>query len=185
MEQDQLILLLRNNERSAFIYLYDTFYPLLARYIQQHGGTKEDAEDFFQETIIVFMRNIKKDSFQLSSSLKTYLYAINKNLWLKNLRTGKPVASIEEHEEVLSEQDFQAVEEYRLKEQQQEGWLHELVNKVSQHCIILITRIFFKNNDSDVIIQELGYRNAHSFNNQKYKCLLQLRKEGKKMSASR
>ncbi|MDB5257411.1 MAG: polymerase sigma factor, partial [Chitinophagaceae bacterium] len=83
-----------------------------------------------------------------------------------------------------SEQDFQAIEEYRLKEQQQEGWVQELINKVSQHCIVLITRIFFKNNDSEVLIRELGYRNAHSFNNQKYKCLIQLRKEGKKMSPS-
>ncbi|MDB5257215.1 MAG: subfamily polymerase sigma-24 subunit, partial [Chitinophagaceae bacterium] len=86
MDQDQLILLLRNNERSAFIYVYDTFYPVLARYIHQHGGTREDAEDLFQETVIVLIRNIKRDSFQLSSSMKTYLYAINKNLWLKKVR---------------------------------------------------------------------------------------------------
>jgi len=180
-DQDQFIASLKKNERTAFILLYDLYYPVLARYILQHGGTKEDAEDHFQETVLVLIHNMKKETFYLSSSLKTYLYAINKNLWLKKTRDNKINTGLEKYEEVLSEEDFHLIEEHRLQEQQREGWLQELMGKVSQHCIILITRIFFKNGESNELVKELGYSNTHSFNNQKYKCLTQLRKEGKKV----
>ncbi|MDB5272945.1 MAG: polymerase sigma factor, sigma-70 family [Chitinophagaceae bacterium] len=179
--EDEFLASLRHNERTAFIELYDVYFPVLARYILQHGGTKEDAEDSFQETVLVLIRNLRKENFQLNGSLKTYVYAINKNIWLKKIRDRKINADIESYEEILSEEDVHVIEEYRLQEQQREGWVKELINKVSQHCIVLITRIFFKNNDSEELIKELGYRNNHSFNNQKYKCLTQLRREGKKV----
>ena len=58
--------------------------------IINNSGSQEDAKDVFQESIIVIYRKVKEQShFLLSSSFKTFMYSIARNIWLKNLRARK------------------------------------------------------------------------------------------------
>lgn len=55
-------------------------------YINNHGGNDEDAEDVFQESIIIFDRNIRNEKFEGKSSLKTYLLSVVKWSWVSYRR---------------------------------------------------------------------------------------------------
>ncbi len=178
-----LIAQLRDNERSAYITLYDDYYPELARYVLRNNGTRQDAEDTFQETLLVLVYKLKNKDFLLDAALKTYLFAINKNLWLKKLRNRSGTYNTEESSQVLYEEDFIYLEEKAAEEEKKTGWVNGLLENITGHCVILITRIFFKMQEPEELIRELGYKNAHTFHNQKYKCINQLRKAGKKLPA--
>ena len=80
---------LRTEDNSSFGLLYKFYFPSVASYIKQNLGSNEDAEDVFQEAITVLLQKVRQSDFVLTSSLKTYLYAIAKNLWLKRLRDSK------------------------------------------------------------------------------------------------
>jgi RNA polymerase sigma factor (sigma-70 family) len=80
---------LKAEDNSSFELLYKFYFPTVASYIKQNLGSNQDAEDIFQEAIIVLLQKVRKTDFVLTSSLKTYLYAIAKNLWLKRLRDNK------------------------------------------------------------------------------------------------
>lgn len=69
----------------AWEYVYKTYYPMVRELIQKNSGTDEDATDIFQDGLLVLHRNISNGSFREESSIKTYLYSICKNLWLKEL----------------------------------------------------------------------------------------------------
>jgi RNA polymerase sigma factor (sigma-70 family) len=172
---------LRKNERNAYITLYDQYFNDLARYILNNNGSREDAEDNFQETLLVLVHKIQKPDFTLESSLKTYLFAINRNLWFKKLRSQHKTISQDEIDQVVYEEDFLYLQEKVAREENRLGFLKNLLENITGHCVILITRIFFKMEEPEEMIRELGYKNAHTFQNQKYKCISQLRKAGKNL----
>lgn len=178
-EQDKLLVQqLITNERDAYLSIYRLYYPELARFILRNNGNRQDAEDMFQETLLILIQKIRNENFVLQSSLKTFLFAVNRNQWLKRLRVKRMLIPAE----VLQETDLtiDALEE-EIKPAA-ENWLQRLFENITGHCVILMTRIFLKQQEPDVLIRELGYKNVHSFQNQKYKCINQLRKAGKNLS---
>lgn len=173
---------LRSNEQAAYLKLYRDYYPDLARFILRNSGNRQDAEDMFQETLLVLIHKIRVENFQLQSELKTFLFAVNRNQWLKKLRSRHIQLTPEllEDSAIISETptDFEI-----HPEQQANSWIKRLFENITGHCVVLITQIFLKQQEPDALIKELGYKNAHSFQNQKYKCINQLRKAGKNLSA--
>lgn len=179
-EQDKLLVQqLITNEREAYLSVYRLYYPELARFILRNSGNTQDAEDMFQETLLVLMHKIRSENFVLQSSLKTFLFAVNRNQWLKRLRSKRMLIPAE----LLQEPDLAVDSIEEDVKPNTENWLERLFENITGHCVILMTRIFLKQHEPDVLIRELGYKNAHSFQNQKYKCINQLRKAGKNLSA--
>src|SRR4028118_1813950 len=91
----ELLIKLQKKEEPAFMLLYKFYYPSIKHYIQKNQGNNADAEDIFQESIIVLFEKIDSPDFILTSSLKTYLFAIARNLWLKRLRGAKLIHEVD------------------------------------------------------------------------------------------
>ena len=77
MTDQSIIEALKQGRTEALKHLYDNF-PMIKRYVIANQGKTEDAEDIFQETLMVFYKNVMKDAFELRSQIKTYLYGILK-----------------------------------------------------------------------------------------------------------
>ena len=54
-----------------------------------NSGKKEEVRDLFQDVVIVLFNQIKEPDFSLRHNLKSFIYAIAKNLWLMKLRKDK------------------------------------------------------------------------------------------------
>lgn len=67
-------------------YLYYKFYKQIGFMVITNSGTKMDAEDLFQEALIVIYQKFSKGSLELISSFYTYLYSICWHIWLQQLR---------------------------------------------------------------------------------------------------
>jgi len=77
-------------------YIFSEYYSSIRHFILQNKGNEEDAKDVFQEVMIVLYRKLKETNFELTSSLKTYLYAIARLIWLKELSKRKTYINIED-----------------------------------------------------------------------------------------
>src|SRR5882672_12578905 len=77
---------LKSRDNHAYEILYKFYYPSVKYFIIKNNGSIDDAKDIFQETICVLLEKVPKDDFSLTSSLKTYIFAISSNLWLRRLR---------------------------------------------------------------------------------------------------
>ena len=62
---------------------------MTAEFVKKNSGSENDAQDLFQEAMVVLFEKTQSTDFQLTSSLKTYLYAICRNKWLMVLRSRK------------------------------------------------------------------------------------------------
>lgn len=164
---------LRGENNNAFMHLYAEYFGMVNRFVTGNGGSAQDAEDVFQDTMLVILEKLRRDDFVLTASLKTYTMAIAKNIWLKRLRTSdREVEFTELHNDKFYEEINEAIEEeksYRDK-------LQNLLHKITEHCKGLIHDMFFNEKPIEKIRKEYGYTTIHNAQNQKHKCVEQLRK---------
>lgn len=76
----------------SFDQIYQTYFDPVYRYVLSLSGSTQTAEEITQETFFKAMRSLHQ--FQGRSSLKSWLCAIAKNLYLSEQRK-KPAASID------------------------------------------------------------------------------------------
>ena len=72
---------IKARDRNVLEYMIREYRPVIRLLIHQMGGNWDDAKDIFQDGMLELMRKAEDPSFQLTSSIKTLIYAICKNLW--------------------------------------------------------------------------------------------------------
>ena len=63
---------LRGENNTSFQVLYKTCFPSVEVHISRNYGSRQDAEDIFQEAIIISLQKIRQENIVLTSSLKSY-----------------------------------------------------------------------------------------------------------------
>lgn len=76
---------LKNRDSGVIRFVYKEYYPTIKFLITTNSGTETDAEDVFQDALVVLYRKIARENLILTSSFKTFLYSICRNLWLQRL----------------------------------------------------------------------------------------------------
>ena len=164
---------LKAEKSSSFDLLYKFYFPSVASYITQNQGSNEDAEDIFQEAIIVLLHKVRQSDFILTSSLKTYLYAVAKNLWLKKLRDNK--INFVDNDFSLkvygTETTTFEIEPEKTDEEKVENWLR----KITRNCQNILKALFFYEVPMDKLMVKMGWKNKHTASNQKHKCIQQVK----------
>ncbi|MGA0559983.1 RNA polymerase sigma factor [Larkinella sp. VNQ87] len=166
---------LRAGDAWAYEWVYQQYYPSVARFVQRNQGSEGDAEDIFQEAVILLHQKITSADFRLTATLKTFLFSIAKNLWLKKLRDEKLVVvsddqliALQESQEVVSAESTPA----EIQAERLSAWMA----RITGHCQQVIQSIYFSQEPIDHLMVTMGWKNRHTAVNQKYKCIQQLRR---------
>ncbi|PZW41392.1 RNA polymerase sigma factor (sigma-70 family) [Mesonia algae] len=170
---NNIIVDLKTENNFAFGKLYQDNFGKILNFVQNNSGNQTDAEDLFQEAMMVLVEKLRQNDFQLTASIDTYVYAICKNLWFKKLRDKNYELSVDE----LKSCDFltsinDSVEDEKTYLEKLKGYLL----KITDHCNRLIHDIFFKEKAIDQIQKDYGYSTRHNAQNQKHKCVEQIKK---------
>ena len=170
---NNILIDLKTENNFAFGKLYQDNFGKISNFVQNNSGNQADAEDLFQDAMMVLVEKLRQDNFQLTASIDTYVYAICKNLWFKKLR-GKNVAlSVDEM------QSYEFLTSINDSIENEKTYLEKLkgyVLKMTDHCNKLINDIFFKEKAIEQIQKDYGYSTRHNAQNQKHKCVEQIRK---------
>ncbi|WP_140939146.1 RNA polymerase sigma factor [Sphingobacterium lumbrici] len=163
-------------ESSAINTIYTQFFPSVARMIVNNNGSDEEAKDIFQEAVMVLYDRVTQQDFELKSKLKTFLYAVSRRLWLKQLnRKGSSTntSDISDYEDLLHvEEDIEKHVEIESKFTQMESALEQL----GEPCKTILNDFYIANLSMQEICEKFGYTNTDNVKTQKYKCLQRLKK---------
>ncbi|SJZ73441.1 RNA polymerase sigma factor, sigma-70 family [Chitinophaga eiseniae] len=166
----ELIVQLKAGDRHATAVIYQAYFPMVAAYVQQHNGHPADAEDVFQEVMLALVQKIQSPDFTLTASLKTYLYAIARNCWSKRMRDNRlllPGTAAIPEEAAMPDLFPEPPATTQVQ-----GWLA----RITDNCKRVLKALFFYQQPMALLAQKMGWKNKHTADNQKYKCLQQLRK---------
>src|ERR1700759_5106716 len=70
----------------AILFIYQQYSESTSSFIIHYGGSEQDADDVFQETVVSFIDIIKKGKYRMEASIKTFLVSVAKNIWFNELK---------------------------------------------------------------------------------------------------
>ncbi len=145
--------------------IYDAYFTGVSMYVEQRGGSREDAEDVFQDALVVVYRQLKSGRLHLTSSFHTYLFGVAKKIWLnKQQRRGNQFAFADINEVTLAAdatEIFEQTEQYRL---------YRAKFKLLGHKCQELLRYFLAGVSMREIARKMGYRSEGFVKKKKFKC---------------
>lgn len=173
-DEKQLLIGLANNDKKSVETIYQENFNTVQSLIINNNGSSDDAKDIFQEAIIVLFEKVRSGTFELNCQIKTFLYSVSRRLWLKRLqqqnRYSSPGDSMEQV--VPVEDDLEAHEQRNAEFEMMET----AINHLGEPCKSLLEAYYLQKQNMQVIAAGFGYTNADNAKNQKYKCLMRLKK---------
>ncbi len=92
LTDDEIIAGLRKRDNRVLQYIYKNSFNAVKQLVVHNAGSDSDAEDIFQETLIIIFKKLRDDNdFQLTANFTTYLYSIARLIWLKHLKQIKKI----------------------------------------------------------------------------------------------
>ena len=155
-------------------HLYRNNFESVANYIRSNSGRDEDAEDFFQEAIVVFINIVRKGNFRGDSSIKTFLYSIARNLWRNELKRQNRALMRETNYYEQSEKEEQDIQE-SIGENEIKNQLLQLLETLGDNCRTILLLFYYENLPMKEIFRQMGYETEQVARNMKYRCMNKLK----------
>jgi RNA polymerase sigma factor (sigma-70 family) len=123
--------------------------------------------------MVAFINLVRAGKFRGESSIKTFLYSLNKNIWLNELkRKGRAEAREIKYEKQHDQQDITA--DIAMEHSQTKSQLMETIESLGENCKKILLLFYFENRSMKEMLTHLPYENEQVVRNKKSKCLKKL-----------
>ena len=177
-ETDNEILALSHIDREgAWRMIYARCHSTAMRFMRSQFRAGVDFEDVFQEACIVLLNKMENPSFVLTCSMQTFLNAVCRNILLRQHRIRPNQTSIDPEFELDLAIELGIDEEEHSVRYSVFLDVIALMRTSANRCYEILHLVFFDNIGMEQIADRLGYTSAANVRNQKYRCLVNARRE--------
>lgn len=165
----------RLHDKQILQFLYKDVFHIIRWYIYKNRGSIDDANDLFQDALLVVYRKIMNQDMHLQCFMSTYIFAIVKRLWFKELRRKRKLSYGELRDLEIAETEEWSdddMEKLKLK------LLHEHFNELDNEAKKILS-LHFKNYSVPVITKAMGYESERRTMERKYRSKLRLERKVK------
>ncbi len=163
---------IKSNENEALKELYslykdETIYWLKSSY----ELNEDDAIEILQTSIVIFYDNVMTGKVQQVADVKYYIRGIAKNKVMELFRSSSKTVSLSDgllNGFLEEELDMSYIQEENLINAE------KALEELGGPCRELLTLFYYNDISMEEITTKLGYKNADTTKNQKYKCLKRL-----------
>lgn len=175
MDDRDILEKIKKGDESALDFLYRKHYRVILKMILRNSGTEDEAQDVFQDALIVFWEKVVNNKLVLTAKISTYLFSICQNLWRKELdRKGKNSG------ELLIE----PADNFDPDRQERVNIITKCIESLNESCRQILTYYYFDKMNMSEIAEKMGFANADTAKTKKYKCKLELDKNVKALYTS-
>lgn len=155
-----------NDKSKVLMFVYREYYPLIEKFVFQHGGTSDQAQDLFQDGMIVICKKVFAGKLELYCKFSTYLYAVCKRLWIQErkkimLRMNK-ISEAGIAAEPTMHYGEDTIDEAKLL-------FDKHFSQISPDCQKIL-RLHFNDCSVEEIRTAMNYSTAHHAVDRKYRC---------------
>ena len=160
MKDSEILERIGNGEEKVLEYLYKKYYRMMVKLVLTNNGTEEEAQDIYQEALIVFWQKAVKKDLVLTSKISTYLYSICLNLWRKELDRKSRLSS--EEKDGVENIDYDFDEKRKI--------IVECISELGDTCGRILMYYYFDGLSMSEIATRLDFANTDTAKTKKYKC---------------
>ncbi|MDJ1466359.1 sigma-70 family RNA polymerase sigma factor [Cytophagaceae bacterium DM2B3-1] len=181
MSDENIIARIRQGDESKLMAIYRAYRNDFIFWAMRHFSCNEEiAKDVFQVAITIFYENIMSGKLsKLSSSVKTYLFAIGKNKLHENQVARERDLKIQQFEQDKIKDGFQLENMEGETSEEKEGMykmLEKALVELGEPCRSVLEMYYYQDLSIEELATKMDYKSTDSAKTQKYKCLTRLKK---------
>ncbi len=157
----------KQNEK-ALSYLYSHTLKKVTNYIMLNSGSKDEANDVFQDAVIVFFKSVIENKFDPNLSVDAYIFTISKNLWINIAKRKRKLAHI------AIEDDFQYTDSKdqlsTLISKEKRHALDLAYSKLSEPCRKLLGMVAYEKMSMKELQEKMNLTSENAAKTMHYRC---------------
>jgi len=163
-----IIKLIRKGEESSEMisYLYEQHLPKIVQYIRKNNGTREQANDIFQDALLALCVEIKKERYKEEYEIGGFLFQVCRNKWINEAKKSQRLVVSETTPEITSE--YNALDIVLSAEKQ--TMIQETLAQIGEKCHQLLMYSAFHRLSMKEICEKMGFSTENAAKTQNYKC---------------
>jgi RNA polymerase sigma factor (sigma-70 family) len=155
----------KNNE--ALKYLYKDPLRKIRKFILNNSGTLEDADDVFQDAVVVLFHYVQTGKYKEEYDLDGFLFRVAKHSWIDLARKKKKVIK---HELIGYDVSDETDQLEKLIKEEQLNTFHALFNKLEENCKKILSYVVFEKKSMKEISDLMRMKDENVAKNQHYRC---------------
>lgn len=160
---------LRKRDNRVLQYIYKNSFNTIKQLILNNAGSDNDAEDIFQEALIIIFKKLKDEpDFQLTCAFSTYIYSISRLIWLKHLRNFKKIEIDPLNRDMEERIEFEEPSPVQDKDLRMAIYQRTLL-KIPEDCQKILT-LTAQDISSIDIARQLGFRSEGYVRKRRHFC---------------
>lgn len=144
-------------------------WPEVRRYMKTFGCNSRDAEDIFQEALLIYCRKKEDNAFVLTTDPFFYVRNTCKLLWYNQSRKEQKQQTFELEKDIAEMDDDWFQKEMNLSR------IEKAIQQLGQQCRELLQLFYGSGWNMTDIAKKIGLRNDKVAKAQKYRCLQKTR----------
>lgn len=170
---------LREGQKKFIEILYKENFPSISHWIKKNSGSEKDAEDLFQDALVVVYQKAKDPEFALNCKLSTFIFGVVKKMWLHKLRTkDRYLATDFTLTETFSSSN-QAIIDHLIEEHEIDILYKSKFKKLTDECRSILS-LFFNGSSMSQVMESMGFQTENMTRKKKFRCKEELIKLIKK-----
>jgi RNA polymerase sigma factor (sigma-70 family) len=153
----------------ALQYLYDVSLKKVRQYILKNNGSKEDANDIFQDAVIVLFNQIRLDKFNENHSIDAFIYAVARNLWIDKVRRDKKFTSFDINSDYLNRSSDTDHLEYLIQKEKSSA-MQQVFKLLDEKCQKILQFVIYEKRTMKEIKELMGYSSDDVAKTNHYRC---------------
>jgi RNA polymerase sigma-70 factor, ECF subfamily len=153
LEDKEILVALKNGDRQVFEQLFRSQYVPLCNYAAGIISDKDEAEDIVQQTMITFWE--KRETIEITSSLKSYLFRSVHNKALNHIRHKKVHDSFSKEAQWYGEQESEHASQIIVQKELQ-AKIADAIQLLPDQCRTVFKLSRFENMKYQEIANQLG-----------------------------
>lgn len=157
----------RQNEK-ALSYLYSNTLKKVTNYILRNNGSKDEANDIFQDAVIIFFKSVIENKFDQNQSVDAYIFTISKNLWINISKRKRKLVHVTLEDFHQSEDSKDQLNILISKEKQHA--LHTAYSKLTDSCRKLLGMIAYEKISMKELQEKMNLTSENAAKTMHYRC---------------
>lgn len=155
------------DHRGLLSELYDTVLPKVRSYVTKNSGDVEEANDMFQDAVMVFYKQVKLNELNIKQSIEAYIFTVAKNLWINK---AKRDARIQFTDEVKEDKGITFNSLHHLISDEREEAIKNVLGQLGERCAQLLNYIFYQDYSLVEVTEAMGFSSAEVTHTNHYRC---------------
>ena len=167
MNEKEIPQLIRAGDANkSFQYLYKAYFSKVQRMILNRSGSKDDAKDVFQDTIVALYRVVLENRYQDNLQIGAFIMGVAQKFWINK---HKRDSRIQFKEEIL-DYDISVEESSSIQNKEKASIINAVMSSIGETCKEILIRVIYNKMSMKETAEDMHFSNEDSAKTQHYKC---------------